>query len=91
MLNLSNLTPAQLQIGMTVAAKLGVSMPMLAVVTQALNDKSVFNEDGTLNDERVQAYGTQLITLMDQKTETKSTHNHAAGIGCPSCGYWITI
>lgn len=91
MLSLSNLTPAQLQLGMTVAAKLGVSMPMLAVVTQALNDKSVFNEDGTLNDERVQAYGNQLITLMDQKSETKSTHNHAAGIGCPSCGYWITV
>lgn len=91
MLSLSNLTPAQLQLGMTVASKLGVSMPMLAVVTQALNDKSVFNEDGTLNDERVQAYGNQLITLMDQKPETKFTHNHAAGIGCPSCGYWITV
>lgn len=94
MLNLSKLTPTQLQLGLTIASKLGVSMPMLSVVTQALNDKTVFNDDGSLNDEKVQVYGDQLVNMIgSSKSEQNSqnTHNHAQGIGCPSCGYWISI
>lgn len=94
MLNLSKLTPTQLQLGLTIASKLGISMPMLSVVTQALNDKTVFNDDGSLNDEKVQVYGNQLVDMIGSpksKQNTQHNHNHAQGIGCPSCGYWISI
>lgn len=88
---LANLTPGQLQIGLTIASKLGISMPMLGVVASALNDKTVFNEDGSLNDARAQEYGNQLISLMDAKTVAHTHSPSSAGIGCPCCGYWIKV
>lgn len=88
---LANLTPGQLQIGLTIANKLGISMPMLGVVTSALNDKTVFNEDGSLNDARVQEYGNQLISLMDTKPKAQPQSNLSASVGCPCCGYWMKV
>lgn len=88
---LANLTPGQLQMGLTIATKLGISMPMLGVVTSALNDKTVFNDDGSLNDARVEEYGNQLISLMDTKSKTQTHSNSSSGIGCPCCGYWIKV
>lgn len=88
---LANLTPGQLQMGLTIANKLGISMPMLGVVTSALNDKTVFNDDGSLNDARVEEYGSQLISLMDTKSKAQTHSKSSSGIGCPCCGYWIKV
>lgn len=86
---LANMTPAQLQMGLAIAGRLGISMPMISVVASALNDKTVFNDDGSLNDEKVQQYGQQLIQLMDQRKQNQT--QSSPDIGCPSCGYWIKV